>query len=279
MNKAEIGSRTAKGGFANERAICSKFNDWKKDKEAKHWLEIMGYNVKKITEVKALCIPGRIKKTSLSIYGMENENYEILSKFKKADLQVRVLIKIGDILSIENISLKKANKSAGFNHVDRRWVDFYQEIWKFDDEIALWLKLFTGEIKPKTRKDLVKNYKTLKYPNRLLISEMDISVQNKIIRFFEKNKILFVSDVLKGRGGLSADWMLVTMHDKTNNTTSWVLKDINAVMNFYGQGETRLSPKGSLFIGRIFMQRKGATGNPTQLQFKFNPNQLFEIDG
>jgi len=34
MNKIELGSKTAKGGFANEKAICRKFNSWKKDKEA-----------------------------------------------------------------------------------------------------------------------------------------------------------------------------------------------------------------------------------------------------
>jgi len=34
MTTFEIGSKTAKGGFANERAICSKFNNWKIDNEA-----------------------------------------------------------------------------------------------------------------------------------------------------------------------------------------------------------------------------------------------------
>lgn len=35
-----IGSETAKGGFANERAIAQKFRDWKTDKEARKWLEM-----------------------------------------------------------------------------------------------------------------------------------------------------------------------------------------------------------------------------------------------
>ena len=185
---------------------------------------------------------------------------------------------MGDIYNLENISLKKANITAGFNHVDRRWVDFYQELWKFDNEIAMWLKLFTGEINPKTKKNLIKNSRNLRDKRRVFIKEMDESIQNKIIEFFNKNKILIISDVLKGRGGLSADWLLVTMYDDIKNTTTWILKDINTVMNFYGQGDTKLSPKGSLFIGRIFMQRKGGTGNPNQLQFKFNPNQLFDLD-
>ena len=35
MKRTIIGSRTAKGGFSNEKAICQKFNNWKSDKEAK----------------------------------------------------------------------------------------------------------------------------------------------------------------------------------------------------------------------------------------------------
>jgi len=62
MNKAKLGSRTAKGGFANEKTICKKFNNWKKDKESQEWLEIMGYEIDKLDFVKAIQVPTRIKK-------------------------------------------------------------------------------------------------------------------------------------------------------------------------------------------------------------------------
>lgn len=54
MNKMELGSRTARWGFANEKEICRKFNAWKKDKEAKEWFKIMGYNISKIKSAKAI---------------------------------------------------------------------------------------------------------------------------------------------------------------------------------------------------------------------------------
>ena len=57
--------------------------------------------------------------------------------------------------------------------------------------------------------------------------------------------------------------MLVTRYDKISDTTTWILKDINTAMNFFGQGPVMLSPRGSLYIGRITMQRKG--GTPTLL--------------
>ncbi len=277
MSTFEIGSRTARGGFTNEHDVCLKFNNYRTDTEAQLWLKIMGYDWKKIRELNCVVIPTHVTKLTASNYHFEDEDVETMLRHKKADLQLKLVIKIGNVVSYENISLKKANKTAGFNHVDRRWVDFYQELWKFDDEICTWLKLFTGETDPRSRKDIVKNYKSLKDKRRVFISEMGRKIQNNIINFFDKNKILIVSDVLMGRGGFSADWMLVTMYDESTNTTTWILKDINTVMNFYGQGQARLSRDGSLLIGKIFMQRKGGTGSPNQLQFKFNPNQLFEI--
>ena len=275
MNKAELGSKTAKGGFANEEAICEKFNNWKNDKEAKQWLKIMGYNIKNLDSVKAIRIPVRIKKSDLSKYEVSEGEYEKLVRFKKADAQVKIIIRIGNIFKIENLSLKKANSDADYNQIDKRTVDIYQEMWRFDNEIALWLKLFTGEIFPKSRKKLIGKIKP-KDKRRLFLTEIPEGIQKKIIQFFKKNKILVVSDIIKGRGGLSAGWMLVTRLNKQEKTTTWILKDINTVMNIFGSDDVEISLRGSLHIGKITMQRKGGTPDPTKLQFKIKPCQLFE---
>jgi hypothetical protein len=276
MNKTELGSKTAKGGFANEKAICKKFNAWKKDKETQEWLKIMGYNIKKLNSVKAIQVPTRIKKSDLSKFEVDEEEYEQFVRFKKADAQIRIIIKIGNILKIENISLKKANSDADYNQIDKRTVDFYQEMWKFSNEIALWLKLFTGEIVPKNQKKLIGKIKP-KDKRRLLLTEMPEAIQKKIIQFFKENKILIVNDIIKGRGGLSADWMLITRFNKQEKTTTWMLKDINTVMNFFGSDGVEISARGSLHIGKITMQRKGGTPDPTKLQFKIKPCQLFKL--
>ncbi|MEA3475554.1 MAG: type II restriction endonuclease [Candidatus Cloacimonadota bacterium] len=276
MDKRELGSKTAKGGFANEKAICKKFNAWKKDIEAQEWLRIMGYDVKKLDSVKAIQVPTRIKRSDLSKFGVSEEEYEQFVRFKKADAQIRIIIKIGNILKIENLSLKKANKDADYNQIDKRSVDGYQEMWKFSDEIAFWLKLFTGELEPKkySKKTGIKKFRDKR---RLFLNEMSEVIQNKIIKFFDRNRIIIISDIIKGRGGLSADWMLVTRLNKENKTTTWTLKDINVVMNFFGKGEVCVSPRGSLYIGRITTQRKGGTPDPTKLQFKIKPCQLFKL--
>ena len=87
----------------------------------------------------------------------------------------------------------------------KRWVDKYVEMWKIPEDVARLLKVFTGEIKPPSGLKL-------KDKRRMFLSEMDKVSQDKIVEFFSKNKILVVSDILKGRDLLSAEWMMVALN-------------------------------------------------------------------
>ncbi|MFT4033653.1 MAG: hypothetical protein QM669_14630 [Siphonobacter sp.] len=265
----EIGSRTAKGGFANEKAIRDKFISWKTDLDAQLWLTAMGYELSEIEELNAVQIPTRLK-ASHDMFLKNHHDHSIVSRFKKADIQIKLLIKIGAVWQVENISVKKAKQQADFNQIDKRPVSTYQQMWNFDNEIANALKLFTGETEPAVGIEV-------RDSRRMYLDELPDDIRHKVIRFFERNRILVVSDLLKGRGGLAADWLLVTRYNDKENTTTWIIKDINTVMNFFGSGEIRLSQKGSLYIGRIFMQRKGGTPDPRSLQFKIHPCELFQI--
>jgi len=269
---------TAKGGFLNESHICEKFLNWKTDEMSSIWLRIMGYDTEKIQKVNAVQIPVRINLEKALSLGVTQEKYDETIKFKKADVQIKIEIEIDDIIYVENLSLKKSNKSAGFNQIDKRSVETYKMMWRFDENVEKWLKGFTGETLP----EMLISADELKYikdSRRLFLTEIPSKIFDKIISFFSHNKSLIISDVIRGRGSLSAEWFLVTRKDDENeNTIDWILKDINTVCNFFGQGDVRLSPRGSLAIGRITMQRKGGTPDPTSLQFKMNPLHLFELE-
>ncbi|MGL5123699.1 MAG: DNA (cytosine-5-)-methyltransferase [Fusobacteriaceae bacterium] len=267
MSTASLGSKTAKDGFKNEKDICLKFENWHHDCDAQKWLQDMGYNLKEISNLIAIQIPTKISIKDVDEYNCSPDNFNDMTKFKKADAQIKLTITLRDIVKIENISLKKANSSADYNQVDKRKVSTYKEMWGFDDEIEKWLKLFTGEVEHSNSSS--------KDSRRLFLTEMPSAISDKIINFFEKNRILVISDLLKGRGGLSANWLLVTKCD--DNSTSWYLADINIAMNFYNQGEVMITPRGSLKIGKIVMQRKGGTPDPTSLQFKFSPCDIFNL--
>ncbi len=275
----KFGSETAKGGFANENTIAEKFNNWKEDLEAQNWLKIMGYRLEEIEHLLAIRVPVVINSKDIKKFNLTSDELGNM-KFKKADLQVQItlIITVGGALRIENLSLKKANDTAGFNQIDKRSVDSYREIWDFDETIASVLKVYTGEYNPAAYSHFLKvEVESLKDKRRAFLNEIKEDYVKAVIDFFSLHKILIVSDVIKGRGGLSADWILVTKFNVNKNTTTWILKEINQVLDFYGNGDVRVSKEGNLHIGKITMQRKGGTPDPTKIQFKINPNDLFEL--
>lgn len=243
----KLGSQTAKGGFKNEKDIVKKFNNWQNDEDARDWLKIMGYSLKRIEKVKAVIITGS----------------------HKTDVQVQIRIYLKEAIAAENLSVKLVSNPQGFNQVDKRWIDKYAEMWNIPKDIAKLLRMFTGEIKPKT--------KNLRDSRRIFLSEMNNKDQKLIVSFFSKNKFLVVSDLLKGNDEFPAGWMMVVLKKKNENP-QWILKHINYVLNVFGSGNVRITDKGSLKIGRITMQRKGGdAGRETSkmLQFKINPVELF----
>ncbi|MFA5247996.1 MAG: type II restriction endonuclease [Patescibacteria group bacterium] len=249
VNLVKLGSKTAKGGFKNEKDVIKTFNNWRASEIAQAWLSEMGYDFDNIEYVKAEKVRGQYK----------------------ADVQVRIriVIKLKSQEDLQNLQVKLVSNPQGFNQIDKRWVDKYTELWKIPKDIVKILKLFTGEIEPKE--------KNLKDPRRMLLTEMKKKDQKKIIKFFDKNRILVISDLLKGRGEFSADWVLVIL--KANGDNDWVLKSINEAMNVFGQGDIRITDQGSLKIGKIGMQRKGGDGgrdSAKMLQFKINPVELFD---
>jgi len=243
----KLGSRTARKGFKTEKDIVKKFNNWRGDEDAQQWLTVMGYDLKKIEKVKAIIITGS----------------------HKTDVQVQITIYFKEAVAVENLSVKLVSNPQGFNQVDKRWVDKYVEMWNIPENITEALKLFTGEIKP--------GRKNLKDPRRMFLDEMEAKTQKFIVDFFSKNKILIISDILKGSDEFPVNWMMVVLKKKSEKP-EWALKHINYVLNVFGSDDVRITAQGSLKIGKITMQRKGGdAGRETSkmLQFKINPMELF----
>ena len=242
-----LGSQTAINGFNNEGDVRDKFKNWKKDLDAQKWLEILGYDLENIDEVDSEKITGK----------------------HKPDIFVEVKIKIKNKKEKINISVKLvSNPRRGFNQIDKRWVDDYTELWDIPNNVVNSLKLFTGEKKH--------NRTDVRQSRRLFLDELTSIEQNDLLEFFKKNKKNIISDILKGRN-ITADWMLVSV--KNGTITKWVLKEIDFVLSKYSEGDVVISPRKSLNIGRVSVQRKGGdNGRETakMLQFKFNPLDLID---
>ncbi len=243
------GSQTAKDGFKNENDVIDKFNNWQNDDFAKDWLKSMNYNLHEIEYVKASKITGSFK----------------------ADIQVQinVEIKLRKLLDVQNLQVKLVSNPAGFNQIDKRWVDKYVELWNIPNEITKILKHFTGELPP-----YLSNPQDAR---RMFMNEFTESEQRLVGDFIKANQSLIVSDILKGRGQFSAEWMLVILKVKEKEV-KWALKPMNFCLNLFGNGEVKITKQGSIKIGNITVQRKGGDGGrktAQMLQFKINPCLLF----
>jgi len=240
------GSSTAVNGFKNEQEVVDKFNSWRTDDDAKNWLLVMGYEIGKITDVVAVKITGS----------------------HKTDVQVEIKVIYDKGKGIENISIKLVSNKKGFNQIDKRWVDTYSELWAIPSGIKKNLKLFTGEIVPE--------HINKRNKKRMFLDELNDIQKNKIINFFETNKIMVVTDLFRGRGSFQASWFLLYK----KKLKIWTLLPMSVVMNYYGNGEVRITKQGSLKIGKIGMQRKGGdNGRPssTMLQFKIDPCEIVKV--
>ncbi len=241
-----LGSQTAKNGFLNENDIVNKFNNWSVDEEAKKWLLIMQYDLNEIEYVKAVKLSGH-----------------------KTDVQAQVTIKLKEVIDVQNLQVKLVSSKKGFNQIDKRWTDKYVELWDIPEEITTMLKKYTGDIVP--------DIENTRDKRRTFANEFNEIEQTKILEWLNKNKTLIVSDILKGRGQFSAEWMLVAQ--KTEKNSRWILKPMNFCLNYFGNGEIEISKRGTFKIGKITMQRKGGDGGrktANMLQFKIDPTELFE---
>ena len=242
----ELGSQTAKNGFRNEQDIADKFNNWENDIEAQTWLKIMQYRLEEIEYVKADVLHGY-----------------------KSDVNVKIQIKLKTAIDTENIQVKLVSNERGFNQVDKRWLKSYHEMWMFPHNVYKALQHFTGELKP-----YIENPRD---ERRMFLDEMNDDDRNAILDWFSINKTLVISDIIKGRGQFSAEWVLVAQ--KLDNNARWVLKNINEALQHYSIGDVCMSPRGSICIGKITIQRKGGDGGretANMLQFKLDPTELFD---
>lgn len=245
-----LGSRTAKEGFKNEDFVKNEFNNWKVSDLAKKWLFEMGYDITKIESIVATKLSGQ-----------------------KTDVQIKVLIITSQASDFQNLQVKLISNEDGFNQIDKRWIKKYEEMWNIPDNVVNILKEFTGE---NTNSRI-----NTKNKNRIFLSELNDNEKKELLSFFNKNKLLIIADILKGRGKFSAEWLLVIhRHKKTKKIINNCIKPMNKVMSFFGSGSIDITSRGSLKIGKITMQRKGGDGGKDtakMLQFKINPVLAFKI--
>ena len=243
------GSEIAKAGFRNEQEVCDKFNNWKTDADAQEWLQIMYYELDEIEYVHAEKIGQRGYKSDVNV-------------------SIHITVKRKKLTSVENIQIKLVSTQSGFNQVDKGRVKRYKDMWHITPEIERLLMYYDGELKP---------YKSnVRDPRRMFIDEFSEKEQKQLVEFFQKNIVMIVSDIIRGRGRFAAEWTMVI---QKYGGYHWVLLAVNEALSIYLEDcQVRITQQGNIKLGSISLQRKGGDGGrdtANMLQFKANPMLLF----
>lgn len=244
------GSEIAKGGNNNELEVADKFNNWKKDSDAQKWLEIMMYDLEEIESVNAVKFGGKSYKSDVFI-----------------QITIKKKLKDGEPEPLENIQVKLVSNDKGFNQVEKKKVDKYIENWHINSEIENLLKLYDGELPPRNGS---------RDSKRMFVDEFTQEEQDKLKSFLQKNMIMIISDVIRGRGRFAAEWTLVI---NKSDGYKWRLIAVNEAISIYaGDCQVKFTDKGNIHLGNITLQRKGGDNgadSANMLQFKANPMILF----
>lgn len=165
--------------------------------------------------------------------------------------------------------MKLVSNMNGFNQIDKRKIERYEQLWNIPKNIVSILRRYTGEIQPS-----ISNPRDCR---RMFADEFSPEEQHSVIEWLKQNQFMIVSDILKGRGEFAAEYMLVAQ--KIDINARWIIKPMNYCLNFFGNGGVVITNRGNFRIGRITMQRKGGDGgreSAKMLQFKINPAELFD---
>ena len=164
ISAIERGSLTAKHGFQNEKEVADKFNNWRFDEDAQHWLCVMNSDLKDIEQVEAVVLSGY-----------------------KTDVQVQVTIYLKTAIDVRNLQVKLVSNMNGFNQIDKRWIDRYVELWNIPSDIISILRRYTGEMPPSIPNPRDKR--------RMFADEFNYHEQQLMLSWLKKNQFMIVSDI------------------------------------------------------------------------------------
>jgi hypothetical protein len=250
------GSKTAKKGFRTEKDVADALNHWETNTLGRRLLENMRVDLEAIKGIAAA---------------------KDLPHTAKPDLSVRISLK-NDSLITHLVSVKEAKKAFSFNHLHKVWVDSFSREYDLPEGLRGVLKQYVGEVSANgtpiadgqiSGHDAKRRRRYL----NLIPHSMELAA------FFRENRQRMIETLLLGKGEYKADYLLAVLEDEEKSERLYVLVTDRQAIDFFGQGDARITGRGNLSMGRITLQRKGGdAGLPSanMLQFKISPASLLK---
>ncbi len=189
------------------------------------------------------------------------------------------------------ISAKEFDVDIGFdyNHVERKHVDFYAQKWSIPKDVYIALKKFVGEVDVKGNPVSIEELKSeaellgtspgkLSKGRRTFLNQMEQQTIENMIRFFNENKVKILKDIFIGDENI--EFFIIVKRQE--GLAYYYVLPTKDVLDIYCKGDVRITPRGSLLIGRVELQRKSGNHrtksgwidtSASQLQFKIKPSE------
>jgi hypothetical protein len=190
------------------------------------------------------------------------------------------------------ISVKEFDVKADFNHVERNYVEHYAQKWSMPRDVYVGLKRFVGEVdergNPISTDILEREAKEsgttpgkLSKKRRTFINQLPEPTRKAIKEFFTSNKEKIIKDIFVD----DEDIKFFIIIKREGSRAYYYIVPTKDVFDVYGSGDIIISPKGSLQMGKVGIQRKSGDhqtpsgwvdSSASQLQFKIKPSECIK---
>jgi len=190
------------------------------------------------------------------------------------------------------ISAKEFDVKADYNHVERNYVEFYVQKWFMPQDVYVALKRFVGEVdkqgNPISIETLEREAKLLgtspgklSKERRTFLNQMDPQTREIIKEFFRSNKAKILKDVFINDENV--EFFIIVK--RQGDVAYYYFVPTADVLDVYSNGDVVITPKGSLLIGNVVLQRKSGDHRTnggwadvvaSQLQFKIRLSECIK---
>jgi hypothetical protein len=190
------------------------------------------------------------------------------------------------------ISIKEFDVKADYNHVERNYVDFYAGKWSMSQDVYTALKRFVGEVDGKGNPISIETLEReaellntspgkLSKKRRTLLNQLSPQTREIIKDFFRSNKTRILKEIFIDDENVE----FFVIVKRQGNVAYYYLVPTKDVLDIYSSGDVVITPRGSLQIGNVVLQRKSgnhrtdggwADAAASQLQFKIRPSECIK---
>jgi len=186
------------------------------------------------------------------------------------------------------LSVKAFDVTFDYNHLDRHFLDSYNETWNMPEKVYRAMKLYVGEVDIQGNPISINEIETdagllntspgkLAKSRRKFLHRQDEESRRAVISYFKSNR----DKILKSIFIADEDIKFFIIARREVNEVCYYIQPTENIFSIYGTGDVSISNRGNIKFYKTTAQRKGGNSHTKQgwrdrtashLQFKISPS-------